>query len=185
VRPAIAAFVIAYTAPPANGMRSALTLPIMMTRPPAPMCDAGGLRRDECGAHVDGDHAVEVLEREPLERPHDQDARVVHEHVEPPERRDGLRDRLPDRAGVGRVGADREALPTGRLDGPGDLVGLLWRARERDRDVRAVVREATRDRGADAARAARDQGRFARERGVRSFHCAKSSVRFMYRSVQM
>jgi hypothetical protein len=100
---------------------------------------------------------------------HHDDAGVVHQHVEPTEPGDRLRDRGLHRGGVGAVRPQRERLAARRLDRPLHLLRLLRRARIRDRDVRALARETLRDCGADPARCTGDQGDLALERLAHSY----------------
>jgi hypothetical protein len=80
----------------------------MMTRPILHVLQRS-LRRDEYPADVNVQHAIHLFQRRLLERFRNGRAGIVHKHIEPAERRDGLFDSGFDGGGIGgvRLNCDR------------------------------------------------------------------------------
>jgi hypothetical protein len=70
--------------------------------------EPAGLRRDEYAAEVDVDHAIHFFQRCLLERFRNGRAGVVHQHIQPAEGCDGLRDCILHCINVGRVRLNRD-----------------------------------------------------------------------------
>jgi len=73
---------------------------------------------------------------------------------------------MGNRLGVTEIAAQAHAIDTGSFDFPGGLDGLLRGVEISNRDICPGTRERERDLAADPARAARDEGSFAREREI-------------------
>jgi hypothetical protein len=109
------------------------------------------LRRDENGADIDGDRAVEVFERKLFERLEHGDACVVDQHVEPAQCFHGLCDGVFHRVDIRVVGLNGYCASAIRTDGSNDFVRFLLPVRVSDGDGGAIRREAPGNRCADAA----------------------------------
>ena len=111
------------------------------------------------------DHVAPVLVRHPRQQPVTGQARVVDEDVELA----GLLDQALGLVGVGDVGLDS---PAARF--LGDRLGLVGARAVADHDLGTAARELERDRPADAARAAGDEGSLPFERGEAVRQCPAS-----------
>ena len=115
------------------------------------------LRRDQCSANIDINHAVQLLQRGFLESLGNGRAGIVDKHIKSAEGLDGLFDRGFDGAGISgvRLNCDRLAATAFNLfDDRRSRVGAF---RVCDRHVRSVCGQTLGDCSANAARAARNE----------------------------
>ena len=115
------------------------------------------LRRDEDAADVDRKDAIEVSESRLLDLHRNDRAGVVHQYVEPAKGRDRPFDGVADGIGVGSVCLDRERLSASAFNLFDNGRRRVSAFGEGDGDAGAVLGQALGDRGADAARTARDE----------------------------
>ena len=125
-----------------------------------------GLDGDEDGAHVDVEREVEVFQRDLVDGAQLENAGVVDQDVEPAEGARGFVDRGAQRSGIGAVDAQRQRAAACGFDAGGELLGCRLVAGIAEGDGGAVLGEAPHDGGADAARAAGDEGDLAGEDGL-------------------
>ena len=124
-----------------------------------------GRGEHESAAHVDVHHQVEALDRQVADVVQVDRGGVVQHQVDAAEPLDRALDRSGDLRLVADVADDRQYLATSLLDflgGGVDRAGQAWVGLVRlgdQRDVRAVLRDAQRDRQADAPTAAGHQQR--------------------------
>src|SRR5215470_7873542 len=106
VRPVRADLAIAYKVIPGAGTRSASALPIVMIRPPSPMCRAAAWLATNTARTFDGPQPVGLVDRRFLDGATDEDPGIVDQDVEPAQLLHGLLDRGDDGAGIGAVSPD-------------------------------------------------------------------------------
>lgn len=113
----------------------------------------GCLRSNEHSFDFHGDHPIEVLVVELVDRGNGQESRVVHENVEgAAERLGSLGDCCTGRIRIGGISLDGECFAAGRFDGANDLLCLGRSSAIRESDRCPVGREALHDRGPDSTR---------------------------------
>ena len=135
--------------------------------PPSALRHSGqqALRKEERSGEHNAEHPLPLLVGELLDGRDVLNARVVDEDVRAAVVAEGLLGERASLVGVGEVGANERPA-----DGVGDLAPGV--AGVVDDDARALGGEAFGDSFADAARAARDQSRSAREFGHSMPYCA-------------
>src|ERR1700730_4703898 len=116
------------------------------------------LRGDEGAADVDVDDAIHLLQRGLLERLGDGRAGTVHQDVKPAEGRDSLFDCGVDGFGVRGVSLNCDRLLAGAFNLLDDRRGRIGTFRVCYGHVRSVYSQTLGDCGANAARAARNEG---------------------------
>src|SRR6266478_4493829 len=125
---------------------------------------SGSLRCDKHAPYVDRDHLVKVGKRVVGYVPVDQDARVVHEDIQPAERFCGPIDGTVQRLGIGAVGVQRGRAATCIFDARHKRLSRRPTTRVGERHRCSLVREVPHDGSADAARAPDDQRLFSLQR---------------------
>jgi len=98
------------------------------------------LNGDENGADVDGDHSVEIGEREIIHDAADQNPGIIDKNVEAPEAVDGLCHGTFHRLGIAAVGLDRQCRSTGLLDLGDERLRAILGYRIGKGDGRAIAR---------------------------------------------
>jgi len=113
------------------------------------------LRRDKYAADVDGNQAVQLLQRGLLEPLGNGRASIVHKDVEPAESRHGLFDRGFDGVGISGVRLNCDRLSASAFNLLDDRRGRIGTFRVCDGHVRSVRSQTLGDCSTNAARAAR------------------------------
>ena len=116
-----------------------------------------GLGAEKRRFQVDRDGRIEFGLGQVIDAAHDRDAGIVDENVDRAERERDVIDHLGDGGGLRHVGGDRDGAAALALDAGHDRFGFGGALAVIDRDGGAGLGQRDRNRGADAARAARHQ----------------------------
>jgi hypothetical protein len=129
---------------------------MLTIRPPAPRAHAwqDGLGAQKRRFQVDRDPEIEIL----LADAADRDAGVVHQHVDRAQFACDARRHLGDLRADGYVRTDCDRPSAGGADLRDDGVSLLGARLKIDRNLGGALGQPQRDRPANAARGARDEG---------------------------